>query len=117
MAYEKLAEIYESAQITFGSEGNYKDAPAAIDLTNVTIGDNGGNNSQVKNGTITITLKAGATLTINGYPGYTSYTITDGTTSVTVTDSEYTYTATADVTVTITPEGGNNYFYSIVVAY
>ncbi len=109
--------VPESFTVTFGTEGNYKDAPAAIDLTNVTIGDNGGNNSQVKNGTITITLKAGAVLTINGYPGYTSYTIADGTTSVTVTDSEYTYTATADVTVTITPEGGNNYFYSIVVAY
>ena len=112
-----MVVVPESFTITFGTEGNYKDAPAAIDLTNVTIGDNGGNNSEVKDGTISITLKAGAVLTINGYPGYTNYTIADGTTSATVTDSEYTYTAAADVTVTITPEGGNNYFYSIVVAY
>ena len=113
-----VVAVPESFTVTFGTEGNYREAPDAIDLSNVTIGDNGGNNSQVKNGTITIVLAEGATLTINGYPGYTNYTITDGTADPTdVTDSEYTYTATADVTVTITPNGGNNYFYSISVAY
>ena len=112
-----VAVVPEGFTVNFGSAGNYKEAPAAINLSNVKIVDNGGSNSQVKEGTITITLKAGATLTINGYPGYTSYTITDGSASATVTDSAYTYTATADVTITIPPEGGNNYFYSIVVAY
>ncbi len=112
------AEVFESFTVTFGSQGNYREAPAAIDLSNVTIGDNGGNNSQVKEGTITITLKAGATLTINGYTNYTNYTITDGSAdAATVTADVYTYTATADVTITITPVGGNNYFYSIIVAY
>lgn len=109
----------ESFTVNFGSAGNYKEAPDAIDLGNVQINDNGGNNSQVKNGTITIVLKAGATLTVNGYPGYTSYTVTDGSAdAVTVTDSTYTYTATADVTIIITVDGGgSNYFYSIDVAY
>ena len=108
----------ESFTVNFGSEGNYKEAPDAIDLSKVQIGDNGGNNSQVKEGTITITLKAGATLTINGYPGYTDYTIDDGAgVAEVVNANEYTYTATEDVTITITPNSGNNYFYSIIVAY
>jgi hypothetical protein len=107
----------ESFTVTFGSEGNYKEAPEAINLSNVKIGDNGGTNSQVKEGNITVTLMAGATLTINGYSGYTNYTITDGSMTETVTDSLFTYTATEDVTVTITPVDGNNYFYSIAVEY
>ncbi len=108
----------ESFTVTFGSEGNYREAPNAINLSNVTVADNGGNNSQVKNGAITIELKAGATLTVNGYPKFTNYTITDGTAAEeTVTSETYTYTATADVTITITPVDGNNYFYSISVAY
>ena len=104
----------ESFELTFGSEGNYKDAPAVVDLSNIQIGDNGGNNSQVKNGYITIALFAGAKVTINGYPGYTSYKINDG---EEITAETYEYVATADETLTITPVSGNNYFYSIKVEY
>ena len=106
--------VPESFEVTFGSEGNYKDAPAVVDLSNIQIGDNGGNNSQVKNGFITIELLAGAKVTINGYPGYTSYKLNDG---EEITAETYEYVAAADETLTITPVSGNNYFYSIKVEY
>ena len=110
--------VKEDVTITFGSEGSYKTPIDVIDLTNVQIGDNGGNNSQVKNGYITVTLYEGAVLTIAGYPGYTSYTLSDGTmTTEEITASDYSYTATADVVVTITPVSGNNYFYSMSITY
>ena len=110
--------VKEDVSITFGSEGSYKTPVDVIDLTNVQIGDNGGNNSQVKNGYITVTLYEGAVLSIAGYPGYTSYTLSDGTmTTEEITAADYTYTATADVTITITPVSGNNYFYSMSITY
>ncbi len=113
----------ESVSLTFGSAGNYHESvPAAIDLSNITIGDNGGTNSQVKEGTITITLLAGAKLTINGYSGYTDYTLSDGTAEYVINKDSadhtaHVYTAEADVTVTITPNSGNNYFYGIDITY
>ena len=89
-----------------------------VDLSNVQIGDNGGNNSQVKNGYITVTLYAGGTLSIAGYPGYTSYTLSDGTTTTEeITAADYSYTTTEDVVLTITPVSGNNYFYSMSITY
>ena len=110
--------VKESYEITFGSAGNYSSAPATVDLSKIQVADNGGNNSQVKNGYLTISVFAGATVTVNGYPGYTSYTLGDGTiTTEEITDSTYSYTATEDVVITITPVSGNNYFYSISVAY
>ena len=117
VAYPKEV-LKENANITFGSQGNYKEGNAAFDFANIQISDNGGNNSQVKNGYITIILQAGGTLTINGYPGYTSYTLGDGTTTTEeITSEQYTYTATEDVTITITPVSGNNYFYSMSITY
>ena len=108
--------VKEDFEVTFGSEGNYKDS--GIDFSGINIGDNGGNNSQVKEGSFSFTLLAGGTLTINGYPGYTSYTLGDGTmTTEEITADVYTYTAEADVTITITPVSGNNYFYSFSVTY
>ena len=84
----------------------------------IEIRDNGGNNSQIKNGVLTFCVKAGATVTVNGYPSYTSYTFGDGTTTTAeITEATYTYTATEDVMITITPVSGNNYFYSIVITY
>ena len=88
----------------------------------IKIADNGGNNSQVKEGTITITLFAGATLKINGYSGYTDYTLSDGTTTYVVDKNTadhtgHIYTAEGDVTGTITPNSGNNYFYGIEITY
>ena len=115
VVYPKEA-VKEDFEITFGSEGNYKDS--GIDFSGITIGDNGGSNSQVKEGSFSFTLYAGGTLTINGYPGYTSYTLGDGTTTTDeITADVYTYVAEADVTITITPVSGNNYFYSFSVTY
>lgn len=103
----------ESVKINFGSAGNYKEV-AELDISNIQIGDNGGNNSQVKNGYLTFAVKKGTTVTVNGYPGYTSYTFSDGDyTTEEITSELYTYTAEYDVIITITPVSGNNYFYSI----
>ena len=108
--------IAEDMTVTFGSQGNYKDC--GVDFSKIQIGDNGGDNSQIKNGYFTIAVKKGATLTVNGYPGYTSYTLGDGTvTTEEITEKTYSYTAEANVVITITPVSGNNYFYSITVAY
>ena len=46
----------EDFTVTFGSEGNYKDS--AIDFSGIQIGDNGGNNSQVKNGSFSFEVLA-----------------------------------------------------------
>lgn len=109
--------IDESTTINFGSEGNYKKVEG-LDISAISIRDNGGNNSQIKNGTLTFSVKAGATVTVNGYPSYTSYTLGDGsTTTAEITEAEYVYTAAEDVEITITPVNGNNYFYSIVIVY
>ena len=109
-------EAPQSFEVTFGSEGNYKDC--GIDFSGINIGDNGGNNSQVKEGSFSFEVKSGAVVTINGYPGYTSYTLGDGTTTTEeITAETYTYTAAADCTITITPVSGNNYFYSFSVTY
>ena len=102
--------------ITFGSDGNYKDS--GVDFSGIQIRDNGGNNSQIHSGSFSFDVKAGAVVTVNGYSGYTSYTLGDGTTTTDeITAELYTYTAEADVTITITPVSTNNYFYSISVTY
>ena len=109
-------EVPTDFEVTFGSEGNYKDS--GIDFSGANVRDNGGNNSQISSGSFSFEVKAGGTLVINGYPGYTSYTIFDGTTTTEeITADTYTYTAEADVTVTITPVNSNNYFYSFKVTY
>ena len=105
--------IDENTTINFGSEGNYKEV-AGLDISAIQIGDNGGNNSQVKNGSLSFLVNAGATVTIHGYPSYTSYTVNG---SDTVTDEYYTLTMTEAGEVVITPVDGNNYFYSIEIAY
>jgi hypothetical protein len=105
--------IDKDTTINFGSEGNYKDVER-LDISNIQIGDNGGNNSQVKNGTLSFWVKAGAVVTVHGYPSYTSYSING---SGTITDEYHTYTAAEDIEIIITPEGGSNYFYSIAVVY
>ncbi len=108
-----LTVIDESTTISFGSEGNYKEVEG-LDISAIQIGDNGGDNSQVKNGTLSFYVKAGAVVTVNGYPKYTSYTING---SDTITEQTHTYTATEDCQVVITPVDGNNYFYSIEIKY
>ena len=108
--------IDENLNVTFGSEGNYKDS--GIDFSTIQIGDNGGNNSQVKNGSFSFAVKPGAIITINGYPGYTSYTLSDGlSTTEEITAELYEYVAQENAIITITPVSGNNYFYSFSIVY
>jgi hypothetical protein len=108
--------IEESTEITFGSAGNYKDS--VIDFSAITIGDNGGNNSQIKNGSFSFAVKKGAKVTVHGYPGYTSYNFGDGDIVFEgITDEYFTYEAFADCVITISHTTGNNYFYGIDIVY
>ena len=103
-------------EVTFGSNGNYKDS--GIDFSGINIRDNGGDNAQIKEGSFSFEVAAGAKVTINGYPSYTSYKLSDGTTTTEeITDTKYVYTAESACTITITPVSGNNYFYSFSVVY
>ncbi len=107
----------ENASVTFGSEGNYKTS-SVIDVSGMSIRDNGGNNSQLSSGTIKLTVYAGATVTVHGYPSYTSYTISDGiNTTAEINDSEYTYVVEADGELIISAVNSNNYFYGIDITY
>ncbi len=110
--------IEENTEITFGSAGNYKDS--AIDFTGITIGDNGGNNSQIKNGSFSFAVRKGAIVTVHGYSGYTSYNFSDGDISYDgITDEYFTYEVWNDCVITIshTEGNGNNYFYSVSIVY
>ena len=108
--------IEENTTITFGSEGNYKDS--VIDFSEITIGDNGGNNSQIKNGSFSFAVKEGAKVTVHGYSGYTSYNFDDGDLVWEgITDEYFNYEAWSDCVITISHTTGNNYFYSIDIEY
>ena len=108
--------IEENLSIKFGSEGNYKDC--VVDFSGITIGDNGGNNSQIKNGSFSFAVREGAQVTIHGYPGHTSYNLSDGDLVMeNLTEEYYTYEAWADCVLTISHTSGNNYFYSIDIVY
>ncbi len=109
--------IEENVVINFGSAGNYKEVEG-LDISQINIRDNGGNNSQINKGSMSFRVKAGAVVTINGYPSYTSYTISDGSmTTEEITDTTYVYTALEDVEIVITAVNSNNYFYSISIDY
>ena len=108
--------IEENLSIKFGSEGNYNDC--GVDFSGITIGDNGGNNSQIKNGSFSFAVREGAQVTIHGYPGYTSYNLSDGDLVwENLTEEFYTYEALSDCVLTISHTSGNNYFYSIDIVY
>ena len=108
--------VEEDTVITFGSEGNYKDS--VIDFSGITIGDNGGSNSQIKNGSFSFAVREGAQVTVHGYPGYTSYNLGDGDiTFEGITDEYFTYEAWSDCVITISHTSGNNYFYSVDIEY
>ena len=108
--------VEENTEITFGSEGNYKDS--VVDFSGITIGDNGGNNSQVKNGSFSFAVREGAEVTVHGYSGYTSYNLGDGDIVYeAITDEFFTYVAWSDCVITISHAEGNNYFYSISIVY
>ena len=115
MTVQSIDFIEESTTINFGSSGNYTDI---LDMSAASVRDNGGNNSQVSAGSISFAVRAGAKVTINGYPGYTSYTFSDGTTtSEEITGELYEYVAEKDCIITITAVNKNNYFYSFDIAY
>ena len=108
--------IEEDTSVTFGSAGNYKDS--VIDFSGITIGDNGGNNSQIKNGSFSFAVREGAIVTVHGYSGYTSYNFGDGDVVFEgITEEYFTYEAYADCIVTISHTTGNNYFYSVSIEY
>lgn len=108
--------IEENTEITFGSAGNYKDS--VVDFSGITIGDNGGNNSQVKNGSFSFAVREGAIVTVHGYSGYTSYNFSDGdVTFEDIKDEYFTYEAWSDCVITISHSSGNNYFYSFSIVY
>ena len=108
--------IEENTEITFGSEGNYKDS--VVDFSGITIGDNGGNNSQIKNGSFSFAVREGAEVTVHGYKDYTSYNLSDGDiTYEKMTDEFFTYIAWSDCVITISHTEGNNYFYSVSIVY
>lgn len=109
-------EISEDTKVSFGSEGNYKES--GIDFSNITLRDNGGNNSQINNGSFSFIVNKGAVIKIKGFSGYTSYTLSDGTTTTAeINDVDYTYTAEKRVLITITAVNDNNYFYYFTVEY
>ena len=108
--------VDKDTTITFGSEGNYKDS--VIDFSGITIGDNGGNNSQVKNGSFSFAVKKGAVVTVHAYPGYACYNLGDGDIIFEgLTDEYFSYSADRDCVITISHTSGNNYFYSVEIAY
>ncbi|MBQ9707528.1 MAG: bacterial Ig-like domain-containing protein [Clostridia bacterium] len=108
--------IEENLTVSFGSAGNYKES--GIDFSGITIGDNGGNNSQVKEGSFSFAVRKGAIVTINGYSGYTAYSLSDGDLVYeNITEEKWVYEASSDCILTITPTSGNNYFYGFSIEY
>ena len=104
--------IYDNVTVNFGTEGNYKDS--GIDFSGIKISDNGGNNSQVKEGSFTFSVGAGAMVYIHGYPGYTNYSINSGDA---ITEEHHYFVAFEATTITVTPLSGNNYFYSLEITF
>ena len=116
------ADPRKDVNMTFGTAGNWVDGDPAIDLSNITVNNNGGNNAQIKEGYISITLYAGATLTIKGYSGYTDYILSDGINEYAVNKDSadhtaFVYEAETDIVVTITVTSGSNYFHGIEIKY
>ena len=110
--------------ITFGTSGNYKEfydkygGNGTISGT-ANVGDNGADNSQVKEGYLEIKLTEGALITISSFQGYTNYTVTinGGTPSEVITDTSWKYVASGDETIVITAATSSNYFYYISILY
>ncbi len=110
--------------ITFGTSGNYKEfydkygGNGTISGT-ANVGDNGADNSQVKEGYLEIKLTEGALITISSFRGHTNYTVTinGGTPSEVITDTSWKYVASGDETIVITAATSSNYFYYISILY
>ena len=113
----------KDVEIVFGTNCNI-DSVTGVTYT-ATINNANANNGQVKNGSITLAVKAGAKVTVYGYGGshgtnggdYTSYTVTaNGSTSDTQ-NKDYEVVVAADGDVVITAVDGNNYLMSIKIEY
>lgn len=116
--------IKADVTITFGTDGNYNSTSSNYFCGNAVI--NCGSHTseaQVKQGTIELTVAAGATVVITGYNGYTHYTVAidDGAASAEITDYTYTIEATnAEKTIIIDCDPaatGQNYLTSIAVTF
>ncbi|MGN1060310.1 MAG: pectinesterase family protein, partial [Candidatus Coproplasma sp.] len=117
-----LNTIDAPTTVSFGSSGNYKTYVNDTTLyVEGSIRDNGGNNSQINNGTI-ITLKVaqGGKIAISSYSGYTNYTVkingVDYNEGAAETGTSWEYTADVDSEIQLI-SGSNNYFYSITVTF
>jgi len=118
---EYNTSITTDTSLLFGADGNYT-SPSLFNIT-AQVADNGGNNSQVKNGDIKFKVAAGARVEV--YANYSEdYTITlaDGTTEThtgtnvgSAGKRVYEYATATEITITC--NSGNNYFYSIKVTF
>ncbi len=100
----------ESTDLEFITDGNYKDS--FIDFSGIQVVENG-NNCQVKNGSFSFNVAAGASVTFVGYPGLSFYTVSDGTNTYECTDT-FVYYALEETTLTYSVESiGNNYLKAI----
>ncbi|MGN0805561.1 MAG: pectinesterase family protein [Candidatus Coproplasma sp.] len=114
--------ITEDTTISFGTEGNYQTYIENGKLVSTCqIGGSNTNNSQVKNGTLTLKVTTGATVVITAYnnASYVGYTVTlnGGTASDTQTGNYTVESVAEDTTIIITPTISNNYLVSIAVTY
>ena len=119
--------ISKNTTISFGTDGNY----STIDGVNIgaSVQDNGGNNSQVKDGNITFTVAAGAKVEIygnyivdfqvSGNAAVSGYTASSGdkTDHPYLGQSKFAYTFENETDVTISCNSGNNYFYWINITF
>ena len=110
------SSISQNTNITFGTEGNYKNAEH---LTISNAGrDNGVNNTQFSTGTITVRVAAGAKVKVYGFGGgYTFYTVTANGETSAVQNGDYEVTVTAEGDVVITSTDANNYLIKIEITF
>ncbi len=121
LEYPKAMDVIDvNTKITFGSAGNYNSYKDDGKLViNGSPRDNGADNTQFGTATVKFGVNAGAKITVNSYPGYTSYQMgmEGGELSEEQTGTVYTYTAPKAGNVIIVGTNNNNYYYSIEIAY
>ena len=105
----------EDYTLTFKEGGNYIDnrvVYAKLDNVKARPGD-----CQIWDTSFSFNVVAGASVTFVGYPGYSFYTISDGTNTYECTDT-FVYYATEEVTLTYSVANiGNNYLTAIEFAF
>ena len=105
----------EDYTLTFKDGGNYIDnrvVYAKLDNVKARAGD-----CQIWDTSFSFNVAAGSSVTFVGYPGYSFYTISDGTNTYECTDT-FVYYATEEVTLTYSVANiGNNYLTAIEFAF